>query len=107
MRKLKDYFADWTKFELGLLITGLSISILSSIIFHGNAIDTLYTSSYLITALLMAKGKVECYLVGFVSVFFYGIVLGLILILCYFTPLFFLERKPRASYSFKCFVVPL
>lgn len=74
MRKLKDYFADWTKFELGLLITGLSISILSSIIFHGNAIDTLYTSSYLLTALLMAKGKVECYLIGFVSVFFYGIV---------------------------------
>lgn len=74
MQKLKEYFSDWTKFELGLLITGLAISILSSIIFHGNVIDTLYTSSYLITALLMAKGKVECYLVGFVSVFFYGIV---------------------------------
>lgn len=27
-----------------------------------------------ITALLMSKGKVECYFVGFVSVFFYGIV---------------------------------
>ncbi len=74
MRKLKEYFSDWTKFELGFLITGLTISILSSIIFNGNVIDTLYTSSYLITALLMAKGKVECYLVGFVSVFFYGIV---------------------------------
>lgn len=74
MRKLKEYFSDWTKFELGLLIIGLSISIFSSIIFNGNVIDTLYTSSYLITALLMAKGKVECYLVGFVSIFFYGIV---------------------------------
>lgn len=74
MRKLKEYFSDWTKFELGLLIIGLSISILSSIIFNGNVIDTLYTSSYLVTALLMAKGKVECYLVGFVSIFFYGIV---------------------------------
>lgn len=74
MRKIKEYFADWTKFELSFLTAGLTISILSSIIFHGNVIDTLYTSSYLITALLMAKGKVECYLIGFVSVFFYGIV---------------------------------
>lgn len=74
MQKLKNYFADWSKFELSLLIVGLSISILSSILFSGNVIDTLYTSSYLITALLMAKGKVECYLVGFVSVFFYGAV---------------------------------
>lgn len=74
MQKLKNYFSDWNKFELGLLIVGLSTSILSSIIFGGNVIDTLYTSSYLITALLMAKGKVECYLVGFISVFFYGIV---------------------------------
>lgn len=74
MHKLKEYFSDWTKFELSFLIVGLTISTLSSIIFSGNAVDTLYTSSYLITALLMAKGKVECYLVGFVSVFFYGIV---------------------------------
>ncbi len=74
MKNLKKYFANWSKFELGLLIIGLSISIFSSIIFNGNVIDTLYTSSYLITALLMAKGKVECYLVGFISVFFYGIV---------------------------------
>lgn len=74
MKKLKKYFADWTRFELWFLIIGLSISTLSSIIFSGDAIDTLYTSLYLITALLMAKGKAECYLVGFVSVFFYGIV---------------------------------
>lgn len=74
MRKLKEYFSDWTKFELGFIATGLTASTLSSIIFNGNVVDTLYTSSYLITALLMAKGKVECYLVGFVSVFFYGIV---------------------------------
>lgn len=74
MRKLREYFSDWTKFELSLLISGLAISTLSSIIFNGNVVDTLYTSSYLITALLMVKGKVECYLVGFVSIFFYGIV---------------------------------
>lgn len=71
---IKEYFKDWTKFELIFLISGLIISILSSIIFGGNIIDTLYTSSYFITALLMSKGKVESYFVGFVSVFFYMIV---------------------------------
>lgn len=71
---IKKYFSDWNKFELSFLILGVVTSILSSIIFKGTIIDTLYTSSYLITALLMAKGKVECYFVGFVSVFFYGIV---------------------------------
>ena len=72
---IKKYFKDWTKFELTFLICGLAISILSSIIFKGTIIDTLYTSLYLITALLMSKGKIECYFVGFISVFFYGIVL--------------------------------
>lgn len=71
---IKKYFEDWNKFELSFLICGLIISITSSIIFKGTIIDTLYTSLYLITALLMSKGKVECYFVGFVSVIFYGIV---------------------------------
>ena len=71
---IKKYFEDWNKFELSFLVCGLIISITSSIIFRGTIIDTLYTSLYLITALLMSKGKVESYFVGFVSVFFYGIV---------------------------------
>lgn len=71
---IKNYFKDWTKFELVFLITGLIVSIFSSVAFGGKIIDTLYTSLYLITALLMSKGKVESYFVGFVSVFFYAIV---------------------------------
>ena len=71
---IKKYFEDWNKFEKSFLICGLLTSIISSIIFNGTVIDTLYTSLYLITALLVSKGKVECYFVGFVSVFFYGIV---------------------------------
>lgn len=74
INKVRKYFKDWNLFEKIFLIVGLSISVLSSIIFNGSIIDTLYTSLYLITALLMSKGKVECYFVGFVSVFFYGIV---------------------------------
>ena len=64
---IKKYFEDWNKFEIVFLILGLLSSILSSIIFKGTIIDTLYTSLYLITALLMSKGKVESYFVGFVS----------------------------------------
>ena len=71
---IKKYFSDWNKFEISFLICGLLTSVISAIIFNGTVIDTLYTSLYLITALLMSKGKVESYFVGFVSVFFYGIV---------------------------------
>ena len=71
---IKKYFEDWNKFEKCFLICGLLTSISSAIIFKGTLIDTLYASLYLITALLMSKGKVECYFVGFVSVFFYGII---------------------------------
>lgn len=74
IKKIKNYFKDWNLFEKLFLTFGLIASIASSIIFKGTVIDTLYTSLYLITALLMSKGKVECYFVGFVSVFFYGIV---------------------------------
>lgn len=76
LEAIKNYFRDWTRFELGFLIVGVSVSILSSVIFDagGGIIDTLYVLLYFITALLMAKGKVECYFIGFVSVFFYGTV---------------------------------
>lgn len=71
---IKEYFKDWNKFEISFLICGLLASMTSAIMFNGTIFDTLYTSLYLITALLMSKGKVESYFIGFVSVFFYGIV---------------------------------
>ncbi len=74
MQKIKNYFNDWTLFEKCFLTFGLLMSVLSTIIFKGTIIDSLYTSLYFITALLMSKGKVECYFVGFVSVFFYAII---------------------------------
>ncbi len=73
-KKIKNYFNDWNLFEKLYLSIGILIGISSSIIFHGTIIDVLYTITYLTTALLMSKGKVECYFIGFVSVFFYGIV---------------------------------
>lgn len=74
MKFLKSYFKDWNLFEKLYLSIGISLGILSSIIFHGTAIDSLYTITYLTTAILMSKGKVESYFIGFFSVFFYGIV---------------------------------
>lgn len=71
---IKRYFKDWTKFELSFLIIGLSLAILFTIIFKGTIIDTCYTILYFTTALLMSKGKVESYFVGFIGVFFYAIV---------------------------------
>lgn len=72
--KIKNYFNDWNLFEKLYLSIGILVGILSSVIFHGTIIDSLYTITYLTTALLMSKGKVECYFIGFISVFFYGIV---------------------------------
>lgn len=72
--KIKNYFDDWNLFEKSYLCIGILVGILSSKVFHGTIIDSLYTITYLTTALLMSKGKVECYFIGFVSVFFYGIV---------------------------------
>lgn len=72
--KIKKYFEDWNLFEKLYLFIGIFIGIFSSIIFHGTIIDSLYTITYLTTAILMSKGKVESYFIGFISVFFYGIV---------------------------------
>lgn len=71
LNMIKNYFKDWTKFELTFLICGLAVSILSSVIFKGTIVDTLYTSLYLITSILMSKGKVECFFVGLVAIVFY------------------------------------
>lgn len=74
MQYIFNYFKDWNLFEKLFLFTGIILGVLSSIIFHGTIIDSLYTITYLTTAILMSKGKVESYFIGFFSVIFYGIV---------------------------------
>lgn len=74
MKFFKNYFKDWNWFEKLFLFIGIFLGILSSIIFHGTVINSLYTITYLTTAILMSKGKIESYFIGFFSVFFYGIV---------------------------------
>ena len=72
--KIKDYFKDWNIFEKTYLFGGLILSILSTIIFKGSIISTIYTITYLTNAILSSKGKVESYIFGFIGVFFYGII---------------------------------
>ena len=74
MQYIYNYFKDWNLFEKLYLYVGIVVGILTSIIFNGTIIDSLYTITYLTTAILMSKGKVESYFIGIISVFFYGIV---------------------------------
>ena len=65
---------DWTKFEKIFLLLGTLISIILTIIFKGTYIDLGYTLLYFWTALLLAKGKYSCYIIGIISTFFYAFV---------------------------------
>ena len=67
-------FKDWTKFEKWFLILGTIAAIALTIIFKATWIDLTYTLLYFWTALLLAKGKYFCYIIGIISTFFYAIV---------------------------------
>ena len=65
---------DWTKFEKIFLILGTVIACILTFIFKGTWIDLGYSLLYFWTALLLAKGKYSCYIVGIISTFFYAFV---------------------------------
>ena len=64
----------WTKFEKIFLLLGTLIAIVLTILFKGTYIDLGYTLLYFWTALLLAKGKYSCYIIGIISTFFYAFV---------------------------------
>ena len=65
---------NWTKFEKVFLLLGTLIAIILTILFKGTYIDLGYTLLYFWTALLLAKGKYSCYIIGIISTFFYAFV---------------------------------
>lgn len=67
-------FKDWTKFEITFLLIGTLLSFILTPIFNGTIMDLLYTLLYFWTALLLAKGKYSCYIIGIISTFFYSYV---------------------------------
>ena len=67
-------FKDWTKFEISFLFIGTLLALILTPVFNGTIIDLLYTLLYFWTALLLAKGKYSCYVIGIISTFFYAYV---------------------------------
>lgn len=67
-------FKNWTTFEKIFLILGTIIAFVLTFIFKGTWIDLGYTLLYFWTALLLAKGKYSCYIIGIISTFFYAFV---------------------------------
>lgn len=67
-------FKNWTTFEKIFLVLGTIIACVLTFIFKGTWIDLGYTLLYFWTALLLAKGKYSCYIIGIISTFFYAFV---------------------------------
>lgn len=67
-------FKDWTIFEKLFLLLGTIIAFVLTFLFKGTWIDLGYTLLYFWTALLLAKGKYSCYIIGIISTFFYAFV---------------------------------
>ena len=65
---------SWTQFEKLFLILGTVLALILTPLFKGTIIDLGYTLLYFWTALLLAKGKYACYIVGIISTFFYAYV---------------------------------
>lgn len=69
---VKKRLKDWTKFEKLFLAVGTFTAIILTILFNGQIVDLIYTLLYFWTALLLAKGKYACYIIGIISTFFYA-----------------------------------
>lgn len=65
---------SWTKFEKIFLVLGTISALVLTPLFKGTIIDLGYTLLYFWTALLLAKGKYACYIIGIISTFFYAYV---------------------------------
>ena len=67
-------FKSWTIFEKLFLLLGTIFAFILTFLFKGTWIDLGYTLLYFWTALLLAKGKYSCYIIGIISTFFYAFV---------------------------------
>lgn len=65
---------SWTLFEKLFLVIGTLAAVISTIVFKGTWGDLGFTLLYFWTAILLAKGKYACYIIGIISTFFYAYV---------------------------------
>lgn len=63
---------DWNLFEKLFLIIGTLVAVVVTIIFKATWVDLGFTLLYFWTAILLAKGKFACYIIGIISTFFYA-----------------------------------
>lgn len=69
---MKKFFADWTKFEKGLMIVATALMIVLSFIWKDTPIGTLSAVTGVISVVLCAKGRVSNYVFGMVYVTAYA-----------------------------------
>lgn len=62
----------WNLFEKLFLIIGTLVAVVVTIIFKATWVDLGFTLLYFWTAILLAKGKFACYIIGIISTFFYA-----------------------------------
>lgn len=66
--RIKNYSKDWNLFEKIYVLAAIIFSVSSAIIFHSPIINPIYTISFLLSALLLSKGKIECFLIYILSI---------------------------------------
>lgn len=63
---------SWTLFEKLFFVVGTLAAVIATIAFKGTWVDLGFTLLYFWTAILLAKGKFTCYIIGIISTFFYA-----------------------------------
>ena len=61
---------SWTLFEKLFFVVGTLAAVIATIAFKGTWVDLGFTLLYFWTAILLAKGKFACYIIGIISTFF-------------------------------------
>lgn len=74
MNKIKNYFKNWNLFEILFLIISISGAIVFAVLSNCWWIEWLTSITSLLFVLLIAKGKSEGYIFGFITTIFYCIV---------------------------------
>lgn len=62
----------WTIYEKLFFAIGTLVAIVTTIVFKATWVDLGFTLLYFWTAILLAKGKYACYIIGIISTFFYA-----------------------------------
>lgn len=72
MKKVTNYFSDWTMFEKSWLITSSILMVILSVIWQDSIIALLSGLAGIISVVLCAKGKIENYAFGLFQAITYG-----------------------------------